>query len=83
MAKPAGRLVQTMQEKAARDDVELRDLAARLEDLARAQEEARGTVGDDEADYAAAFEQLFTAVARLNPLRVAAVIRTLAEPWVS
>ncbi len=83
MAKAAGRPVAAVQEEAAPNDAQLRELAARLEDLARAQEEARGTVGDDEADYAAAFEQLFAAVARLNPLRGAAVIRTLAEPWVS
>ena len=83
MAKAAARRLPAAREAPPRNDGELMDLAARLEDLARAQEEARGTVGDDEADYAAAFEQLFAAVARLNPLRVAAVIRTVAEPWVS
>ena len=85
MAKAAGRPVPAVQEKAARNHAELMELAARLEDLARAQEEARSAVGDDEASYAAAFEQLFVAVARLNPLRVrgAGVIRTWAEPWVS
>ncbi len=80
MAKATGLPVRAVQEKAAWDDVELRELAARLEDLARAQDEARSAVGDDEASYAAAFEQLFVAVARLNPLRGAGVIRTRAQP---
>jgi hypothetical protein len=79
MAKATGLPVRAVQEKAAWDDVELRELAARLEDLARAQDEARGAVGDDEASHAAAFEQLFAAVARLNPRRGAGVIRTRAQ----
>ncbi len=80
MAKAAGRPVPAVQENTARDDAELKELVARLEDLARAQEEARSAVGDDEPDYAAAFEQLFAAVARLNPRRAAGVIRTRAQP---
>lgn len=80
MAKAAGRPVPAVQEKAAWDDAELTELAARLEDLGRAQEAARSAVGDGEANYAVAFEQLFAAVARLNPLRGAGVIRTRAQP---
>lgn len=83
MAKAAGRPVPAVQEKAAWDDAELTELAARLEDLGRAQDEVRSAVGDDEPDYAVAFEQLFAAVARLNPLRAAAVIRTRAQSAVS
>jgi two-component sensor histidine kinase len=79
MAKAAGRPAPAVQEKAAWDDAELREFAARLEDLARAQDEARSAVGDDEASYAVAFEQLFVAVARLNPLHGAALIRPLAQ----
>jgi hypothetical protein len=80
MAKAAGRPVPAVQEKAARNHAELMELAARLEDLARAQDEARSAVGDDEPNYAVAFEQLFAAVARLNPRRGAGVIRTRAQP---
>lgn len=83
MAKAAGRPVPAVQEKAAWDDAELRELAARLEDLARIQEEDRSAVGDDEANYGIALEQLFAAVAHLNPLRGAGVIRTRTEPWVT
>ena len=79
MAKAAGRPAPAVQEKAAWDDAELREFAARLEDLARAQDEARSAVGDDEANYTVAFEQLFVAVARLNPLHGAALIRPLAQ----
>ncbi len=83
MARAAGRPVPAVQEEVAPNDAELRELAARLEDLARAQQAARSAVADDEANYAVAFEQLFVAVARLNPLNGAAVIRTRAEPWVT
>lgn len=79
MAKAAGRPVRAVQEKAAWDDVELRELAARLEDLARAQDEARGAVGDAEPKDAVACGRLFAAVARLNPLHAAALIRTLPQ----
>lgn len=54
-----------------------------MEDLARAQEVARSAAGDDEPNCAVVFEQLFVAVARLNPPHGAGVIRTRAEPSVS
>jgi hypothetical protein len=79
MAKAAGRHVPTEGKARPRKAGELLELAARLEDLARAQEEARGAAGDDEPNYAVAFERLFVAVARLNPLNAAGTIRTLAQ----
>lgn len=61
----------------------LGEVAASLDALARAQDEARSTIGGDEPNYAVAFEQLFVAVARLNPLYAALAIRSLAQPSVS
>ena len=49
----------------------------------RAQQDARGAVSEGEANYAVAFERLFAAVARLNPLYGADVIRTLGQSWVT
>jgi len=57
----------------------LDELASKLEDLARAQDEARSRAGDDEPDYVAAFGRLFTAVARLNPLHAATEVRNVME----
>ncbi len=59
MAKAARRRLPVEWEAPPRNEGELIDLAARLEDLARAQDEARETLCDDEANYAVAFEQLF------------------------
>lgn len=75
----AGGHVPIERERAPRKDRELMELAARLEDLARAQEEARGAVSDGEPNCAAAFERLFAAVTRLNPLYATSAIRTLAQ----
>ncbi len=63
---------------APQDDGELVELATRLSDLARAQEEARWCVGESDPNYAAAFERLFIGVARLNPMHAAETIRALA-----
>jgi hypothetical protein len=61
----------------------LGEVAESLDALARAQDEARSAIGGDEPNYAIAFEQLFVAVARLNPLYAALAIRRLAQPSVS
>ncbi len=79
MAKAAGRPFPVASETLSRnDDDDLMELATRLSDLARAQEEARWAVGEDDPNYAAAFERLFIAVARLNPMHAADAIRALA-----
>jgi hypothetical protein len=83
MAKAAGRHLPVKRETPPRNGGELLELAARLENLARAQDEARETLGDDEANYAVAFKQLFAAVARLNPLYAAGVLRMLRQPSVT
>lgn len=49
------------------------------EQLGRAQEATRGVAFGDDPDYAAAFDQLFTAVALLNPMYVAAEIANLGN----
>ena len=59
------------------------DLAARLESLALAQDEARDALGDGEPDDAVACGRLFAAVARLTPLYAAGVLRTLAASSVT
>jgi hypothetical protein len=46
-----------------------------LEQLAQAQQAARAVVLSDDPDYAVAFEQLFAAVALLNPLHATAEIQ--------
>ncbi len=79
-AKAAGRHLPVEREAPPRNDGELVDLAARLENLARAQDEARDALADGELDDAAAYGQLFAAVARLNPRYAAGVLRTLAQP---
>jgi hypothetical protein len=80
MAKAAGRSVSVPVEvkPAPQDDGELVEIAARLADLGRAQEEARGAIGENDPNYAAAFERLFIAVARLNPMHAVETIRALA-----
>ncbi len=55
----------------------MHELAARLEQLARAQHEARVAAPQDDPDYAGAFDQLFAAVALLNPMYAAAEIQKL------
>ena len=59
------------------------DLAAKLESLALAQDEARDALGDGKPDDAVACGRLFAAVARLNPLYAAGVLRTLAASSVT
>ncbi len=83
MAKAAGRHVPIERDAPARKDGELVNVAARLDDLARAQEDARGAANASEANYAVAFERLFVAVARLNPLHAASLIRALAQSSVT
>ena len=77
MAKAAGRSVPVTSASRPRSDGELMELAARLADLAGAQEDARDAVGERDPSYAAAFERLFIAVARLNPLHASGAIREL------
>ena len=79
MAKAAGRSVPIGGETAVTAGREPTELAAGLDELARAQEDARGAVSVSEPNYAAAFERLFVAVARLNTLHAADAIRTLAR----
>lgn len=61
------------------DVVTLSKMVSRLEQLARAQQAARAVVLSDNPDYAVAFEQIFAAVALLNPLYAAADIRKLVR----
>ena len=77
MAKAVGRSVPVASESRPWSDSELMELAARLADLAGAQEDARDAVGERDPNYAAAFERLFIAVARLNPLHASGAIREL------
>ncbi|MDA8381361.1 MAG: hypothetical protein M0020_11210 [Actinomycetota bacterium] len=79
MAKAAGRCLPAERQVPPRNDGELMDLAARLENLARAQDEARDALGDGESNDAVARGRLFAAVARLNPRYAAGIIRTLAQ----
>ena len=83
MAKAAARRLPAAREAPPRNDGELRDLAARLESLAHAQEEARDALCDGESNDAVACGRLFAAVARLNPLYAAGVLRTLAASSVT
>ena len=83
MAKAAGRPLPVEREAPPRNDGELRDLAARLESLAQAQEEARDALGDGEPNAVVACGRLFAAVARLNPLYAAGVLRTMAQSSVT
>jgi hypothetical protein len=78
MAKAVGSHVPAKRESEAAKDDELLELAARLEVLARAQENARGSVDESDPNYAAAFERLFIAVARLSPMHATEAIRALA-----
>lgn len=56
----------------------LRELAARLEELGRVQEQVRSAV-EDEADDLTALDRLFAAVAKVNPRHAADRIRFLAR----
>ncbi|MGH9091404.1 MAG: hypothetical protein ACRDZR_08525 [Acidimicrobiales bacterium] len=78
MVKAVGSRVPTARKANPPLPSELMELAVRLESLARAQEEVRSDGGDGEPNYAAAFERLFTAVVRLNPLYAAGRVRALA-----
>lgn len=53
----------------------LQEAATRLENLAHTYEEVRRSVAEDAAHSASAFDQLFTAVALLNPRHAADTIR--------
>jgi uncharacterized protein YhdP len=83
MAKAARRRLPVEWEAPPRNEGELLELAARLENLARAQDEARDALGTGESNAAVACGRLFAAVARLNPLYAAGVLRTLAQSSVS
>ena len=83
MAKAAGRHLPVERQVPPRNEGELMDLAARLESLALAQDEARDALGDGEPDDAVACGRLFAAVTRLNPLYAAGVLRTLAASSVT
>jgi len=83
MAKAAGRHLPVEWQVPPRNEGELMDLAARLEGLALAQDEARDALGDGEPDDAVAYGRLFAAVARLNPLYAAGVLRTLVQSSVT
>lgn len=78
MAKAAGRRVPFERETAPKTRGDLLELAARLEDLAQAQQEARRDVILYEPNYAVAFDRLFAAVAGLNPLYAAGMLHALA-----
>lgn len=77
MAKAVGRPSPVDVKTAPRDHLEIVELAARLVELGRAQEEARDAVGESDPNYAAAFERLFIAVARLNPSERLRSLRSL------
>ncbi len=77
MAKAAGRRLPVEGEVPSQNDGELMDLAGRLENLARAQDETRDALGDGAS--AVACGRLFAAVALLNPRHAAGVLRTLAQ----
>ena len=79
MAKAVGRRIPVGRESPPANRGELIELATRLEDLARAQDDARGAINASEPNYAPALERLFLAVARLNPLHAADAFRTLAQ----
>ena len=83
MAKAAGRHLPVERLVPPRKQGELMDLAARLESLALAHDEACGALGDGEPNDAVACGWLFAAVARLNPLYAAGVLRTLAASSVT
>lgn len=83
MAKTAGRHLPVERQVPPRNEGELMDLAARLESLALAQDEARDALGEGEPDDAVACGRLFAAVGRLNPLYAAGVLRTLAASSVT
>jgi len=79
MAKAAGRHLPIEREAPPRNEGELMELAGRLESLAQAQDEARDALGDGEPNDAVACGRLFAAVARLNPLHAAVLIKALAQ----
>jgi hypothetical protein len=83
MAKAARRHLPAERQGPPRNEGELLELAARLENLARAQDETRDALADGESNDAVACGRLFAAVARLNPLYAAGVLRTLAQPSVT
>jgi hypothetical protein len=56
------------------------ELAVRLQELAEAQDVARRAANDLEPNCSAAFERLFAAVARLNPLHAASEIMKWVQP---
>lgn len=76
-ARPAGYFPAKRESETAKDD-EILELAARLEVLARAQEDARGSVDESDPNYAAAFERLFIAGVGLNPMHAAEAIPAVA-----
>ena len=77
MAKAARRRLPVEWEAPPRNEGEMLELAARLENLARAQDETRDALGD--GGSAVACGRLFAAFALLNPRHAAGVLRTLAQ----
>lgn len=75
MAKAVGAGGQARYPEQSPEVETLSELVSRLEQLAQAQQAARAVVLSDDPDYAAAFEQLFAAVALLNPLHAAEEIQ--------
>lgn len=77
MAKAVGNTGRhQLQEKQVDTEV-LRELASKLEELGKAQEAARHAAFGDEPEAAVAYQQLFIAVALLNPLQAAAKIHNM------
>lgn len=83
MAKAAGRRLPGERAAPSRKEGELMELAARLESLARAQDEVRDVLRDAESNEAVAFERLFAAVVRLNPPYATGVLRARAQSSVT
>ncbi len=79
MAKAVGNTGHIRYSEQRLDVAAFLELARKLEHLARAQEAARTIALDEDPDYGAAFEQLFVAVALLNPLNATAEIQKLAR----
>jgi hypothetical protein len=80
MAKAVGRASPVGYHQVQRIDVTtLAGLASRLERLGKAQGVARDTADGEDPNYGAAFDQLFAAVALLNPMNAAAEIQKLVR----
>lgn len=77
MARAVGEHRGAAKPTSAPDERQFHELATRLEALRDVQTKARTAIGD--ADYAAASEYLFAAVALLNPANAAQEIRKMPE----